>query len=449
MQTRRRPTSSEARGRGRLPWIAAVSIFAALASSACQDESTLLEPGDVPVNVMVANFLPDSVFRLNPIDMDGVAVEREWGGPLDEHLPYFQIRLSAEEGAGDPGEPIYVSAKALYTETDIYFLFQWNDDTADVMRDALYLTTDIGPGCDADLVDPANWSFIDPFDPGAGRRDEDRFSLAFQMAPTGDSRGTFASDGCAVACHQNASPAFGTPDYGRLDVWQWGATRTNPVRNLYSRDENGNNPLRGTPGYFDDQVIDPITGLSYDPGTPPWRFNFAGNSAVPLLVYRTREDPFFEPTDPGCANSFGEACRVNNGLELYYLWREDLRSNVEPFAECDTTNYAPLPAGGEPRPWRRGDAVTGYWYTYPSGSRADIRGSAALDLGVWTLEVGRALNTRDPANDVIFTGNPGDEVVFTVAVFDNSGTVHYGSGPQRLKFGPRTQQLAVRGGSGS
>jgi hypothetical protein len=449
MQMRRMPTSGVARGKGRLLWIAGVSVAATLSIAACQDESTLLAPADVPVNLMVATFLPDSVFRLNAIELNGVAIEREWGGPLDDDLPYFQIRMSAEDGAGDPGEPIYASAKAIYTETDIYFLFQWNDETEDAMRDALYLTTEVGPGCDDDLVNPANWSFIDPFDRRSGRRDEDRFSLAFQMAPTGDSKGTFATDGCAVACHFDASPAFGTPDYGRLDVWQWGATRTNPVRDLYSRDENGNNPLRGTPGYLDDQVIDPITGLSYDPGTPPWRFNFAGNSAVPLLIYRSREDPFFEPTDPACANSFGEMCRVNNGLDLYYLWREDLRSNVEAFGSCDTLNSAPVRQAGEPRTWLIGDAVSGYWYTYPSGSRADIHGAATLDLGVWTLEAGRALDTRDPANDVIFTGNPGDEVVFTVAVFDNSGRVHWGSGPQRLRFGPRDQQRASRGGTGS
>ncbi|MEZ4653091.1 MAG: ethylbenzene dehydrogenase-related protein [Candidatus Eisenbacteria bacterium] len=421
--------------------------------AACQDESKLTAPGEVPVDVMTATFLPDSIFQINPIDLNGEAIEREWGGPLDTELPYFQIRMSAENGSGDPGEPTYVSVKAVYTERDIYFLFRWNDTTENLMRDALYLTKQVEPGCNADLIDPANWSFTDPLRPLAPRNNEDRFSIAFQMTEAGDAQGTFAQDGCTVACHLDDSPAFGKPDYGRLDLWQWEATRTNPVRDLYSRDENGTLPLRGTPGYLEDQIIDPVTGLSYDPGTPPWRFNFAGSSALPLEIYRRRDDPFFNPTDPGCTNDFGEGCRINNGLELYYIWREDLRNQIAAFAECDSTNFAALPQGTEPRPWRIGDAVSGYWYTYPSGSRADVHGKAALDedAGIWTLECGRPLDTRDPANDVIFSGVPGEEVVFSIAIFDNSGTVHWGSGPQRLKFGPRNQRRArpAPGGAGS
>jgi hypothetical protein len=428
---------SQVRPLPRIWWIAVLGAWAlGLLLPSCQKDD-LLKPGEVPIDVMTATFVPDSVFNLNPIELNGEVLEREWGGPLDQDLPFFQIRMSRENGGGDVGAPVYVSAKAVYTESDIYFLFRWVDDDANQMKDALFYTGPNPRGCDPNLVDPANWSFVDPDNPSQVF-DEDRLSVAFEIEPTGDALGAFDTQGCQVACHTDQNPAFGAPGYGLLDVWTWLATRTNVVRDLYNDQENPDFPPRGVPGYLEDYVADPVSGLAPDPGTPPWRLNFEPGSAVPLWVYRPGDDPFVDPFDPqNCFNAFGERCLPNNGLPTYYIWRETLQFPIDHFASCDSINNAVLPSGTESRPWRAGDAVSGYIYTYPSGSRADVKGKAKFDTGLWTLEIGRPLRTGDPAHDVVFSGVEGDEVAFAVALFDNSGTVHWGSGPQRLKFGSK------------
>ena len=409
----------------------------------------LLEPGDVDVQVMTATFVPNEQFADNPIELDGEVIESEWGGPLDTDLPFHQIRMTRSNGAGDPGETAYVSAKAVYTETDLYMLFRWADDEANERRNAMYFLGDIVSGCDPRLVNPDFWTFEDPTEPGATRKNEDQLAIAFEMETAGDALGTFEEQGCQVACHLDENPSFGAPEYGKLDMWQWFSTRTNVMRDLYDPEDNPFFPARGQPAYLDDAVADPVSGLAADPGTPPYRENFDEDVPVPHFVYRPIDDTLFMPFNGDqCRNEFGDLCVANNALPPYYIWRELPGVFIERFAECDSINQAPLPGGTEARPWVFGDIVGGYWYTYPTGSRADVHGKAQFDdiTGIWTLELGRKLDTGDPAHDVIFSNQPdgsvavGSEWTFTVAVFDNSSTTHWGSEPQVIRFGPAREQ---------
>jgi hypothetical protein len=105
-------------------------LVLSLLGSACQkDDDKLLRPGDAASNVVVATYIAPDDFTGNEVKMDGEAKDREWGGPLDANRPYTEIRLTGENGAGDPGEPIYVSVKAVYTDTDLFMLYQWADRT--------------------------------------------------------------------------------------------------------------------------------------------------------------------------------------------------------------------------------------------------------------------------------------------------------------------------------
>jgi hypothetical protein len=210
------------------------------------------------------------------------------------------------------------------------------------------------------------------------------------------------------------------------------------VRDLYKQDDNPNFPIFGTPGYLEDLVAGPGTGLILDPGLPPYVPNFELGSARPKWVYRCEDDPFCEPEEPSqCANRFGERCIVNNGLPLVFIWRETRQFEEEAFSACDTINQAPVPLGTEPRPWRFNDIVPGYILTYPTDSQADVHGKGEWIDGIWTLEVARPLVTGDPNNDVRFVAEEGFEVVFTLAVMDENGIVHWGSEPQILRFGPK------------
>jgi len=392
--------------------------------SSCQNTDDLLAPGEVAIGRMTAVFVPDSVLTENPIDLNGEVLEREWGGSRDTELPFVQIRMSKEDGQGNPGEVKYISAKCIYSTTDIYFLFRWTDDEASIMKDALYYVGPINDGCADLIVDPANWSFENPLDPRALPDEEDRLDILFEVPE-------------------------GSGPVGKEDAWQWQSTKTNPVRDMYDRlVDSASFPARGTPGYLEDGVLDPDFGFFFDPGTPTWRQNWTGDSPLPNFVYRSEDDPFVDHPNPtNCFNDFGEECRFNNGIDFYYIWRDDLRLPVDEFFFCDSLNQSVLPQGNEPRPWLFGDAISGYWYTYGSGSRSDVRGKGVFDDGIWTLEIGRKMFTEDLANDVNFRRVVREdnvdvdvyveELSYKLRLYDNSTDEYWGSGPQTLLLGPR------------
>ncbi|MBD3160872.1 MAG: hypothetical protein GF346_01830, partial [Candidatus Eisenbacteria bacterium] len=353
--------------------LAILLIFAGLpALFGCQDADTLLPPSETDESVLRANYRSSEEFLDNPIVLDGQAIDREWGGGT---IPYYNVRISTEEGVGTVEAPQYVSMKAVYTNRDLYLLIRWADDEVDALKDAtLYVgepLAEIVGECSEQLISERSW-IRDPGD----RYDEDRFGIAFEVDSAGSSIGTFREHGCQIACHAQEEPAFGRTGYGRLDIWQWLAARTNPVRDLYIDTENPVDPLHGIPGYLDDLIADDVLGLSPDPGTPAYRPNFVEGSDVPLYVYRLRDDPFARPVDPErCFNEFGEQCRKNNGVDLAYIWREETTQSFEPFGPCDTLNLNPLPIGTEPHEWQPpdypfpgtpGDLVAGWYLTYPT-----------------------------------------------------------------------------------
>jgi hypothetical protein len=404
----------------------------------CQSTDGLLDPaaGDAS-SVLHATYRSDAEFAEDPIVLDGQAIDTEWGG-VDTGSGYINVRVSSDRGSGVVKPPAYVAMKAVYTDRDLFILIRWVDMAADEAKDAMFYrgeTLDsLGNGCQSALVDPGNWIR----NPG-GAYDEDRVAIAFEADSAGNSVGSYTQYGCLTACHANESPAFGRTGYGRLDVWQWLASRTNQIRDLYDRRESAGDPLHGIPGYLDDLYSDMVGGLQADPGSAGYYPNFTTSNEMPLWVYRETDDPFSRPQNPNtCYNEFGEnPCRKNNGVPLTFVWREKPEVPVESITECDTINFAPLPLGTEARKWRRGDRVSGWILTYPHGSRADVHGKAQFDDGIWTLELGRRLDTGDAIHDVAFEPTAGRKYVFTVAVMDNSEADHLGSEPQTLVFDPK------------
>ncbi len=421
-------------------WVFLIVLLGVPLLAGCQqDDDELFRPGDVQTNVLTALYVPSDLLRTRPIEINGEIKDLEWAWSAD--WPFTQVQVTSEEGNGDPGEPKYVSMKAIYTETDLFLLIRWADPRADREKNPfVYVGPDLpdsltGPGapCASVLEDERAWRI-------ATESDEDRLMLAWEIGGrAGDGLGSYRDQGCQIACHPGSVPGYGRTGYGRLDVWQWLACRTDPLRNLYDPFDNANFPLYGIPGYLDDYAADSLAGLVPDPGRAGWQPNSRpGGGTVPRWIYRTANDPFFRPGDPNnCFSAFGERCRENNGLPQYYIWREDITRVPPEFDQCDVLNEAVLPTGSESRVWESGDRVGAYFYVYPTESRADVRGKAAFVEGIWTLEVGRRLQTGDPANDVTFSGVPGEQTVFTLAIADNSASRHWGSRPQVLQFGPK------------
>jgi len=409
------------------------------------------KPENSQTGVLTAYYQSPASFVEGIIEIDGERIDREWGSEFTPERAFTQVRMSAEDGAGDPGAPRYVSMKAVYTDTDLYLLAEWMDPGADQLKDTFVF---VGPDltapmircahvggrivCDSlyrrgpeDSLLTSNW--------WAQFGEDDKFALAFEIEPAGGRGLTFAEVGCHVACHGNGARSFGPMTAGRLDLWYWLAGRTNPLRFIFDpTDPDRDEPAQGIPGYLDDLYIDALAGVVPDEGTPGYWPNFDQGTRRPRHVYRRADDPHFEPPNPAqCHNEWGGECRTNNGVALAYLWREKYDAYFAPLGIRDTLNQAIQP---DARKWQPGDVVPGYVLTYPGGSRADVRGKAKHneDNGVWTLEIARKLNTgRSTRDDVIFDPLAGKPYYFTVAVFNASTGTHWGSEPQMLVFGPK------------
>jgi len=449
-----------------LIWITALSV-----PMGCQKTDDLLDPsGSNSNSALHAIYRSDEDFTDNPVILDGQAVEKEWGSDAAGY-GYLNVRVSMEEGVGHPRPQAYVSMKAVYTDHDVYLLVKWVDSYPDRLKDVMVYVGEpldsLGSGCQPSLVSEGNW--VRNY---RGLFDEDGLALAFEVDTAGSAIGTYGQRGCLTACHEQETPKFGRTGYGTLDVWQWMAARTNPLRDLYDRDtELPGRPLRGIPAYLDDLFADMVAGLQGDPGVPCYRANFQPGGNAPLYVYRLGDDTFNSPFCPagGCSNVWGEKpFRQNGGVDRSYLWREDRYKAFAEFGGCDTIAQISLghPEASavddvettlallrgpreihkdilkletEQHKWRRGYAVTGWLLNYPEESRADVHGKAGYDedMGIWTLEIGRRLKTADAVHDVTFDPSSGKSYTFTVAVMDNSGDEHIGSEPQTLVFDPK------------
>lgn len=100
-----------------------------------------------------------------------------------------------------------VEAKALYTPSDIYFLFRWPDKTKSLNRVYVYKN--------------GGWK--------KKKGSEDRFNLLWNV---NNSIKGFQEKGCKVACHEKKDEegSMGTNGPSEIgDLWHWKAQRTNPA----------------------------------------------------------------------------------------------------------------------------------------------------------------------------------------------------------------------------
>lgn len=421
----------------------------AMAWAGCSEEVPS-EPMASETNVIVAFYQSEESFEEAKICLDGEQLDLEWGSEFTPERPFTHVRLSAQEGLGNPGPPRYLSMKAVYTDTDLYLLLRWPDTTEDTYKDIfIYQGPDLSDpivreasvggttvldtlerlGCEDSLVTAVWWKQVG---------DDDKIAIAWELWPSVGSAGLFVDVGCQACCHGDVVPVFGHMDKGRLDMWVWLAGRTDPIRRIFCELDDPDDATQGIPGYLDDCYLDALGGITPDVGDPGYMPNFIEGMGMPRWIYRRDDDPFFEPADPDLArNESGELGKPNNRLPFEYLWREEKDIYYLPLAPCDTLNDTKTP---DAEKWEPGDVVAGYMLTYPSESRADVRGKGLFgeDLGIWTLELSRPLDTEhEQADDVIFEPEAGKQYCFTISVFDASTMGHWGSEPQVLVFGPK------------
>ena len=285
------------------------------------------------------------------------------------------VKIPVAGGANLPNGGTEVTLKAVYTDTDIYFLVQWRDKTQSYQRSPWKKQAD------------GFWvKLTDQNDKGGDSNNyyEDKFAMIWNINIAG-----FEAAGCMVACHAGEpGKAFGnkfTNNPGEIgDIWHWKSVRTGPV------------------GQVDDQYLD---STRYDKEKAPE----AGRKSDP----KTAGGYVDNISDDKKTPKFG--AKGNKPAPPYWV----LDAEKEPF---DDSKYKP------------GDEVAGIVIAPLVGDRGDISAKAVWGNGVWTLEFSRKLKTGSQY-DVQFD-DLNKQYAFGVAVFDNAQVRHaFATLPNRLSFG--------------
>ena len=285
------------------------------------------------------------------------------------------IKIPLAGGANLPNGSTEVTLRAVYTDTDIYFLAQWRDQTQSYQRFPWKKQAD------------GSWSQLkDPNDKGndSNKYYEDKLAILWNINIAG-----FESAGCMVACHAGESgKPFGnkyTANPGELgDLWHWKSVRTGPV------------------GQIDDQYVD---STRYDKD----KAAEAGRKSDPKTAGGYNDNINDAKTGPKWA------AKGNKPAPPYWI----LDSEKE---AVDASKYKP------------GDEVAGIVIAPLVGDRGDISAKASWSKGVWTLEFSRRLKTGSQY-DVQFDDLT-KAYAFGVAVFDNAQVRHaFAATPNKVVFG--------------
>ncbi len=285
-----------------------------------------------------------------------------------------EIKIPVTGGANLPGGNTEVTLKAVYTDTDIFFLAQWRDKTQSLQRFPWKKQAD------------GSWTQLkDPNDKGgdSNKYYEDKFAMLWNINMAG-----FESAGCMVACHAGEpGKAFGNKYAAnpgeRGDLWHWKSIRTGPV------------------GQIDDQYLD---STRYDKDKSPE----AGRKSDPK-------------TGGGYSDNINE---TKNGPK----WAAKGNKPAPPYWILDSEKEAV-----DASKYKAGDEVAGIVIAALTGDRGDISAKSSWSNGVWTLEFSRKLKTGGQY-DVQFD-DLSKSYAFGVAVFDDAQVRHaFATRPNQLRF---------------
>lgn len=286
-----------------------------------------------------------------------------------------EINVDVEDGANM--ETSNVSVKSVYADDMVYFLVKWADPTQSFMRSPWQ------------KQDDGTWvKLSDPDDRGGDNNVwyEDKMSFIW---PIDEGIRGFESKGCFTACHDGENEdvkPYGNKytDEGMGDIWHWKS-----VRNV---------------NQIDDQYLD---ATQYSPETPS-----AGRHGDPKdgggYVNNDNEDK----TAPMWMGPEGWPV---DGSPGYIMDEEKLPFDDSLFVA--------------------GDMIGGVTKAPFTGDRGDISAGWHYEDGMWTVELGRALETGSEY-DVQYD-DLSKPYYFGVAVFDNAQVRHaYQYKSEQLVFEP-------------
>ncbi|MBM2826182.1 MAG: hypothetical protein HW403_246 [Dehalococcoidia bacterium] len=181
--------------------------------------------------------------------------------------PSLQVTLKGEGEFKDKSKS--VTARALYTDSDLHLLFRWKDESQSLTKEAW-------------RYDGVKWA--------KQKGNEDRLAILWEITPIDG----FASKACATACHDSAKEKekwyFATnAATERADLWHWKSYRSDPL------------------GFADDSWLgesdpkaSPPTGRRNDPGGGGDSRNETPEKDRPaLMADSSKPVPALKPGAPG------------------------------------------------------------------------------------------------------------------------------------------------------
>ena len=394
--------------------------FALVTIIGCSDDTT---------NPPATNY---DLTKLNAIKVSNVPTVDGVADPLWATLPTLDVMLG--ETSNPPNDPsmitncsgchaynsmIKVKLKAVYTESEIVFLAEWQDPTVSFTRNGSF------------SFESGKWT-----KPNSSQS-EDRISFYW---PIDSTKGNpYNTKGCMSKCHiywpQESDPhphANGDAivddawlESGRADLWHSKAARgggaisasgSGLTINPSSHEVTGG--IFSMLGYVDDTYVGPWSGTNGEDGG---RYGDAGTAAASHLRIADKSRPKWmekNPTDFADAMIITQA-EIDAG--------ECVGNATTGVSDADAAIYWPKYAALNAN-------IPERFLLIPTGSRGDIKIGAVWNNGTWTAEIVRKLNTGTD-DDIQFTDLL-KEYLFNVAEFDNSrhGYEHRCSNNYYMKF---------------
>ena len=205
-----------------------------------------------------------------PQTVDIVHVERAPSGLDDEiwnGVPSFVIAVQGSGEAGGRQEEVVL--RAVYTDSELFFLFRWKDPTRSVTKRSW-------------VFDGREWQHLEG--------DEDRLAVLFEITRIDK----FATRSCAIVCHSPADLprekwVLATRSAGEKgDLWHWKAARSAPY-------EYADDTWLTVPGPLGEYEPVKHSGRRPDAGGGGDLKNELEDQSGP----RYRQDPSRQPSAPG------------------------------------------------------------------------------------------------------------------------------------------------------
>jgi len=352
-------------------------LFVLLASSVLScGERSATEP-DLPTRIVA---IPTSDIFVNSAQqekrellIDGRATDIEWE---IAGAPTFALMRGSEGHGGD----YFASVRAIWSynpfdgdSVALYLLIQWPDLTAEFREQPLVTSVDWTDDdgktlVNCDTSDPlhveANWH-------KATELHEDQVEVEIYPDPTG------------LLSVTPTQPA---------DRWRWGAATTDPVIPVSPTEiptadtlETQGATLHPTGGFAEDQH-NTGSGWVLDSGALTYFNNFFPGSNIPIFI-----------AGKGTRDTRLNRAKPTALLIWKYVAELFYDPNTPGFAACDSLNPIRLDdASQRQKTWNPGDYVPSYVTQMPSGSQRDVVARGGWQLGKWSLEMRRLLESRDP-----------------------------------------------------